>query len=415
MRLLGPKEIKEIRTQRKDLEVRVGRSIGKCIKDCCQQDLREMIRVLLREICQIPMATLNKFLAKKYTAYAMFVSGAVTPTRPGLAFLCSRSDSLDDLSICSDIIRLFGELSEEEACKNLTGSRWAQHEARKNLLKPEPTYLKPEDSRDKGWVPFVGPLRPSDSEHLYGHRRRDDLEKMKLPITRSEAPYDPIPNQIKRGVDKFRFGDQSVIGAIDRTFGAEPTGADVSGTTTDSIYAVKYAVLGSAFDPEHMYAFKHAPKGSPFDKHLHLLMLLPVATMVPAGHHSLIECAYPLSRWSYIDYHIGYYDTLVPTNCTGKDGEALGKALAAFPAEANKLHALVYRNKMGQEVGLLMEGDHEIGLFKPLARLRSAYGWCVAGGLNWDLLQNVMNIYCKDLLSSYPGHLRSRAKTQASV
>jgi len=391
MKFLEEETIQGIRQTRADLEIRVAKKIGECIEQCCNGALHTAIQKLLEEICLIDSSRedpLKHYLDEKSRSFAMFLrqERPAPPTREGMEILKRNPYSLN-LADCSDIIRLFGELAEDRKCQGLTGSKWSMHNKGKEKLKPFPTYLKPEDI-----MPAEGEKRDPTKKYKadwkdrnIGHRARIDLEKKKLPINRSEGPYVQIPQQINRGVDKFNFAEQSVMGALDRTFGLAIKGADVSGTTTDSMYALKYACEACSES-----------------QHYNLLMLLPIATMVPAGHHSLIECAYPLSRWNHIDYHVGYYDTLVPTKCAGGDKSVLASALSAFNAEADKIHVLVYRDAFGQQKGLQMEGKEEIDEFKRLAKVLSAYGWCLSSGLNEQLVANVMQSFrCEQLLKKY--------------
>ena len=69
------------------------------------------------------------------------------------------------------------------------------------------------------------------------------------------------------------------------------------------------------------------------------------------------------------------------------------------------LQLLVYRADSRNEAALMMEGDEDIGQFKRVALLLSAYGWCVAGELSRQLLANVLSIYSPSLLKEYPGHI----------
>ena len=200
--------------------MKVARGSGDCVPECCYKPLLEAIRVLLEETMRIPSSTLDRLLAQKSEAFARSASGYAMANELSMKLLKAgiRAGGLP-LSVCSDIIRLFGEPSEYGKCKELRGSSWAQHERGKDKLKPEPTFLKPEDAHVKGWSPSIGPLLKED---WYGHRRRIDLEEKTLPITRSETPCDHVPKEIKRGVDKFKLEDQSVISIIDGAFGAEP-------------------------------------------------------------------------------------------------------------------------------------------------------------------------------------------------
>ena len=423
MKLISSAEVGRIRAKHTELEVKVAKSIEECIDRYCGVPLRQAIQQLLVEICDIPKEVevpsgenlkdpLMEYLGHEHKNFAMFVrsENPVQPNRGGLEKLRDGKILLD-LSTCSDVIRLFGELCEQKDCWKLTGSKWRQNFKWKEDLKPRPTFLKPEEETDwrpdyasdarrlglgtealakynkelKGKFkdPKAGQQLLRDRQELgFGHRARIDLPRDKVKV--SGMPYVQIPSQISRGVDKFQLGEKSVIGVLDKTFGLEIKGADVSGTTTDSIFALKYAL----------------EKPSVFD--IGLAMLLPVATMVQAGHHALLECAYPLSRWGYIDYKIGYYNSLVPLpeKCSKESLAALQSALGKFKNDADQLHVLVYRSG-DQESGLLMEGK-EIELFEPVAKLLNAYGWCVTGPVDPKMVIRVFQSFSKKLLDTLP-------------
>jgi hypothetical protein len=79
-------------------------------------------------------------------------------------------------------------------------------------------------------------------------------------------------------------------GKMDKVFGLLH-GATISGTTTDTIFFLQqFGKLG--LDP--------------------IFYLLPIATIVGGGHHSLLEVAYPLSLNGIISYRVGLYSTLFP-------------------------------------------------------------------------------------------------------
>jgi hypothetical protein len=265
------------------------------------------------------------------------------------------------------MIRLFGELNEDWSKLGLS----SEHVAGQQALRSEPTFLKVgkgKPVREGGWGPEMG------------HRHRGDISADAQ--QRSGAPYTNI-GKIVRGVDKFRFLPKSVIGAIDRTFGLRPKGGDVSGTTTDSIYALKWAGSVSGVSSDTIKA----------------IQLLPMITMVPQGHHTMVECAYPLSRHGYIDYHIGYYTTLAPV------GIYIGPIGTLDQSEHNK-HVLVWGRDHGQQ-GVLMDGQQEIEAFKKLAQVLSAYGFCVSGGLNnFSDALNVMRTFSPQFLAPRLEQLR---------
>lgn len=92
------------------------------------------------------------------------------------------------------------------------------------------------------------------------------------------------------GINAWCVRSADLTARIDEVFGLM-RGATISGTTTDNIYMLeKFAT--SLNDP--------------------IYYLLPVATIVGYGHHSLLEVATPLTLNGAISYSIGLYTTLFP-------------------------------------------------------------------------------------------------------
>jgi hypothetical protein len=262
--------------------------------------------------------------------------------------------------VCSDVIRLFGEFAETSWAKDLNIRDW-DIMARKDNLRPKPVYAKPERSQD-GW----------------GHRHREDKEAGE--VNKREAPFMKIPrSRVQlRGVEKFKFGGDSVIATLDWAYGLQIEGGDVSGTTTDSIAALRWASQNYA-DP--------------------IVHLIAIATMVPQGHHTIVECAWPLTRHGYINYVIGFYDTLVPS---GNYAPLKSSLRTSFDKDFRNRHVLVCkavaeRAQMVKELALYFERPEEIELYKRLAGIRSAYGFCVGGKPSLDSLTNYARIHGANL------------------
>jgi hypothetical protein len=92
------------------------------------------------------------------------------------------------------------------------------------------------------------------------------------------------------GIKAWDIKDNDTTGKMDRVFGLVH-GATISGTTTDTIFFLQ--AFGKAnLDPVYY--------------------LLPLATIVGGGHHSLLEVATPLSLNGIVEYYIGLYSTLFP-------------------------------------------------------------------------------------------------------
>ena len=358
---LNHMQIETIRNQKRDLEVNVAKALNRYFQQHYKYSIQRLTRRLLFHILSIEKGKLNSTLADKQGAFLLFARG-VDPSWYGLNEFLKR-ELFWTLENCSDIIRLFGEINEK--WKNL--GLQSLHEKGQLGLRPEPTFVK---------VGSGKPVKEGGWGKDFGHRHRSEIGEDQR-VSRRE-PYANI-GPIVRGVEKFKFEPKSVIGAIDRTFGLRPEGGDVSGTTTDSIYALNWAggVAGVSQDA------------------ISAVQLLPLVTMVPQGHHTTVECAYPLSRHGYINYHIGYYTTLAPINAPNR----FDNVLASFDGPGKNKHILVWGRGAGEQ-GVQMNGQEEINAFKKIARVLSAYGFCVTGGLrDFGEALNIMKTFSPNLLA----------------
>jgi hypothetical protein len=344
---LNHTQIEEIRIQKRDLEVEVAKALNGFFQQHYKYSIQRLVHRLILHILSVEELKLTAWLIPKRREYLTFQRD-VKPTWVGLNEFLNR-EPFWTLENCSDMIRLFGETNERWKDFGLHDT----HLKGQQSLRPEPTFLKVGSSK---------PIKEGGWGGDFGHRDRKDVPKEQ--IVRRGAPYEDIGTRIVRGVDKYKFEPKSVIGAIDRTFGLRPEGADISGTTTDSIYALRWAGGVAGVSPDVLRA----------------IQLLPLVTMVPQGHHTIVECSCPLSRQGYIDYHIGYYTTLVPKGAADTVGSRFNSVLAPFDEPARNKHILVWGSGAGEQ-GVQMEGK-EIEAFKKMARVLSAYGFCVAGGLH---------------------------------
>jgi hypothetical protein len=336
------------------LEVEVARAMRNHFQRYYAYTIRKLVQELVWQMLSVREETLNSALTKPgCTNLRLWTTRGVPATYAGVRRLIDAQHqwSLDE---CSDIIRLFGELAEHLPA-------WTAHNRGKSKMRPWPTFEQPQKAKDK-----------------FGHRHRDELPENQR--ARRGSPYINI-GALWRGVERYVFLPHSVISAIDKTFGLKPEGGDVSGTTTDSIYAMRWAGAVAGVSSGTMSA----------------LQLLPMVTMVPQGHHTLLECAYPLSRFGYIDYHIGYYRSLVPMDTSDTIRSDLGRTLGPYEDDVRNKRILVW-GRGAQKRGVWMETKAEIDAFRKMTRVLSAYGWCSTGGLtNSKNALNVITIYAPSL------------------
>jgi len=374
MQLLSSDQMRQIRLGRRELEVNAAKSIGRYLLATQKEHIRRLILNMIDKILSLTAThpdRLESFL-KESTSFAMWAHCHTRPCTGGLGEVFRRvagdmvCDGYTWLHVCSDVIRLFGELAEQKWVPAID-QHW-HIMASKDDLRPQPVYAKPEKS-DVGW----------------GHRHRLNRE----PGEAGEvgAPFMPLPRErvSLRGVERFKFGDDSVIATLDWTYGLQEEGADVSGTTTDSIAAMRWA-SGGHVNP--------------------VAQLIAIASMVPQGHHTVTECAWPLTRHGYMDYHIGFYETLVPEG--GYAG--LANTLEVHNVDARNKHVLVCRamaksdwrtwEQRGgrfivpvKELALHFDKPDEIAVYRRLAGIRAAYGFCVGGRPSLDSLTNLVRIH----------------------
>ncbi|MDH3350926.1 MAG: hypothetical protein OEM60_14505 [Gammaproteobacteria bacterium] len=371
--------IGQIRSDRRALEVDVAKTIADWLVEYKFSSLRQLALQMID--CMLDLREWawdhgNMYVyeeaefLKDETSYAMWPICATRAGWKGLADVrtCLQRGFIgkqDFLIVCADVVRLFGEFSEQpqiRGCLNMIDPHW-HHMATKSRFRPQPV--------------FAVPSKPENINIGWGHRDRWDVPK-KLQIDPRDvpqvnAPFIDIPRVSVplRGVEKFRFEDHSVIRDIDWTFGLQIEGGDVSGTTSDTIAALQWsgATTGHGNDP--------------------FLHLLAIATMVPQGHHTIVETAWPLTRSNKItnmNYRIGFYDTLAP-------GEgALKNALAHWNADNRNKHVLVCNalRKSGpnETIALHFDQPDEVSVYRDLAEIRSAYSFCVGGPPRLDTLAN---------------------------
>jgi hypothetical protein len=196
---------------------------------------------------------------------------------------------------CANIIRLYCTVLEEE---KLPG------DAVKSSYRRD---FEQFDSSASGRRTEKKVIWGGKKDEDFGGRRRDRGDP-KISMSRRKQRYDMTDPGLLGVMVKSLSGKSHKLGGIsttalkngstvlkmDRVFGLA-AGADISGTTTDTIFFTKSLEL---VDP--------------------IFYLLPVATIVPECHHTLLEVALSLSlnrivgAGTGVDYSVGLYRTLMP-------------------------------------------------------------------------------------------------------
>jgi hypothetical protein len=215
---------------------------------------------------------------------------------------------------CSDLIREAGEVMEisgaHAGIKDMRPKAYFSGDTKKGEFGPR--------ARTK-----------DDSPAALLQRRQDMAPEVRQAVTQ------PLPKCM--GINKFVLSKaHSAIGHMDEAF-ALPKGADISGTTTDSIYCLKTGAQATGRDSL---------------AYLSALQLLPIATIVSQYHHTLLECAIPLTLHGFIGYKVGYYTTLIPKDfigvyLPGSSIENLYHVFLEFETDSNNRHAIYKQSGAG--------------------------------------------------------------------
>jgi hypothetical protein len=223
-------------------------------------------------------------------------------------------DEWDKLSASevSDLIRLYGCLVEQgkdmiPKLKEGTEAR-AKAEA---LLKED----KQKDLYRKGG----GDRFPKGQRKVWDKQKFRRRGGAAPPPEWLESMIGPA-DESRRGISIKAALDDSVLGKIENTFGLWK-GAAISGTTTDTIHALK-RFGGADLDP--------------------LFFLLPVATIVWNYHHALVEVAMALTMNRIMDYSIGLYSTLMPRKASHPAKSSIESILRRFQDRGDNKLILIY-------------------------------------------------------------------------
>lgn len=209
---------------------------------------------------------------------------------------------------CSDLIRLFVSVIERVSQESGTGRYRFQADAA-GRMRPQavqgtlPGYQNVRDIQKAYRPDFAG------QPHVW---KDDRARKGGPPITTGTHTLDARGSLLAttrtsgapKGISRYRLEPRSTVRKIDLVFGL-PEGADISGTTTDSIFFMES--IDSFLQAIGELPGAVASLGP-------MLQLLAPATMVPLGHHTLLETSLSLTLNGYVSYSIGFYSTLMPHN-----------------------------------------------------------------------------------------------------
>lgn len=253
-------------------------------------------------------------------------------------YLCENRMLLD-AGDCSDLIRLFGSVVEDK----------------KSFLNDIPLHSvdgkrleKRIGGREAHWGPSRARAgageRAGEPAHIVAARNR------MLAQTRLKG---------FSGITLSRLKRESTVRKIDTAFGL-PAGCDISGTTADSIFFVE---LMKDFIAGDVLAGMNIT-----DRDIKTIQLLPLATMVSQAHHTVLECALTLTLNGYMNYHAGYYDTLLPNGGCDPQIENILNDAGKRAADA-RLNILCYLSSKLKLEAYQMMTSEEVDLFRKIARM----------------------------------------------
>lgn len=248
----------------------------------------------------------------------LWAKSGVQKNLRGIFDLQHRCQTLD-ASDCADVVRLAGTWVEKGGLKVLSEvpNRPAQNLLGDDLRQAyragdARTTATRENTRDLPGRPAIQP--PSET---WGSAARPARLKGNFPIEGHIQRYMPVMTHAvpgtaalaraaKTGMTGARAGDTSVVRAIDRLFDLT-VGVEISGTTADCTFDLELVNnLAIQNIPDQQMKASAAAM-------LHVAYyLMPVGTIVANMHHTLLEVALTLSFDGLMDYHVGYFKSLVP-------------------------------------------------------------------------------------------------------
>ncbi len=266
---------------------------------------------------------------------------------------------------CSDLIRLYVTVTEHLTQKAGTG-RYTFPQDPQGRRRP-----KAVPGSMPGYQDIGGALKATRPDfHGDPHVWKEDRARKGMPGTgihpqardavlstaRSTAPGP--------GIRRYILEPRSTTRKIDLVFGLPP-GADISGTTADSIFFM-----------ESVDSFLRTVGGPRAAAHNlgPMLQLLAPATMVALGHHTVLESALTLTLNGIINYSIGYYSTMMPSDAPRNELWARLDSLFLWAENHPWNHRMLCFYDLGLKAYVYGEGGgpqtpwQELNAFKELAK-----------------------------------------------
>ncbi len=248
-------------------------------------------------------------------------------------------------SQCSDVIRLYGAVAEKwGASPGLTGG---QLDTLKGQYRPGGKMV---------WGPHARARAKPAPGAIPAEHKQWQMPAAVHGIDFKQAGKEQIKEKLPGQQRSIKVTVFSTVKKIDNAFGL-PLGADISGTTADSIFFIERFArrCGIKYDP--------------------IYQLLALATLVAARHHALLEVALTMTLNKIITYSIGFYSTLLPAGSTHPAKGAIDNVFKEHENHDWNDHILAYFDQHQKRVGgYLFEGG-EIDRFKKLATTGPDFMW----------------------------------------
>lgn len=315
---------------------------------------------------------------------------------------------------CADLIRFYGEVLEaceehfkaneegviealetlsEDQKKTYPGTVAAAAKlvkrAKSYQLGPKPQWQKKGVGAERGRI--LGQLGLNRDEKWDDSRWSETLDRSEKAKIIREYVKKRTTTELR--IAKMRGGASlwvqtppDRVAKVDKVFGLAHA-ATISGTTTDNVFFYNRMSLVDRYLGEDVpetpnpaldkflkkhYAIQHAvgiERNSIIDP---IFYIIPLGAIVGAGHHSTIECAFPLALNKIINYTIKNYSTLFPLarkqHSVGGGGRVKA-VMTEYEARADNRKLLIYYDSSGNYAGYVeFERGKDDALWKDIAR-----------------------------------------------
>jgi hypothetical protein len=227
------------------------------------------------------------------------------------------------------------------------------------------------ETTDAGYQTKLQEAATSEQQFLLQRARRSESG---LSIPPDLRKYIRVPTHLRgtpdmktdkgwqfSGIIKWRQMEWDRLWQISQLYGL-PRGATISGTTTDHQFAIYETLthietLGTNSNISSGVKGAMEAKGlaQRIQQLLPYLHLVPVIQMGSQMHHSLCEMGTALSLNDFIEYHVGYYTTLLPPADKGMMvydvdfDKKVREALAAAESAVTHMYAISEKKRAGLE------------------------------------------------------------------